>query len=229
MSAALCSSTVPPASAGIEAKVIVDPALLPQVSRSAAGSARLRATGRPAWVETVRALYELTRPRVLWLVVLTVPPVFLIGRPPLRGPLQLLGVTAGIWLVGAACSAFNAWLERVSDGMMVRTRARPLPSGRRRGVAPASAAELHRREVASRDLRRADRKDHRWRGALGGKEPADGSKPRPHRKARRRVGASQADPGLRGQVAEPGCWHRDTQRLSSRPGRTAGQHRRAPG
>lgn len=88
------------------------------------------AVPRPAGLETLRALYELTRPRVLWLVVLTVLPLFLVGRPPLRGPWQAAAVALGVWLVGAACSAFNAWLERDSDGKMPRTKDRPLPSGR---------------------------------------------------------------------------------------------------
>lgn len=90
----------------------------------------------PRWIETARALYELTRPRVLLLVVITVPSVFFVGRPETRGPLQVVAIAAGVWLLGAACSAFNAWIERVSDGFMERTKSRPLPSGR---LAPPAA------------------------------------------------------------------------------------------
>ncbi len=89
-----------------------------------------------AWLDALRDLYQLTRPRVLLLVIVTVPPVFFIGHPVLIGPLRALGIVTGVWLLGAACSAFNAWIERVSDGFMTRTKDRPLPSGR---LAPAVA------------------------------------------------------------------------------------------
>jgi protoheme IX farnesyltransferase len=76
---------------------------------------------------TLGPLLELTRPRVVALVVLTGAPVLRWnGTPWDRGA----AVLAGTCLVAAACSAFNAWIERASDARMTRTANRPLPSGR---------------------------------------------------------------------------------------------------
>lgn len=45
-------------------------------------------------------------------------------------PWPILGVVAGSFFLCAACSALNQIQERSSDGRMLRTRNRPLPSGR---------------------------------------------------------------------------------------------------
>lgn len=80
-----------------------------------------------------RDYLALTRPGVLALSVLTGAPPLLRGGGPLGKPIALL---AGVMLVGAACSALNAWIERDRDARMSRTRGRPLPSGR---IRPAEA------------------------------------------------------------------------------------------
>ncbi|MFZ5478425.1 MAG: protoheme IX farnesyltransferase, partial [Myxococcota bacterium] len=77
---------------------------------------------------SLRPLLELTRPRVVAMVVFTALPVLLWGPLPTVG--DALAALAGTLLVAAGNSALNAWVERDRDARMARTRSRPLPSGR---------------------------------------------------------------------------------------------------
>jgi protoheme IX farnesyltransferase len=85
---------------------------------------------------TVRNYAELTKPRLLPLVLMTGLPVIgmAAGGPPSLGfgALVLLGVA----LAAASANTLNAYLERDKDALMERTRSRPLPGGR---IAPAAA------------------------------------------------------------------------------------------
>jgi protoheme IX farnesyltransferase len=85
---------------------------------------------------TARDYVALTRPRILVLVLLTAPPAMVLGGAAWPDPVTLLGVLVGTALVGAGCSALNAWYERDRDAHMARTRDRPLPAGR---LTPAQA------------------------------------------------------------------------------------------
>jgi protoheme IX farnesyltransferase len=85
------------------------------------------ASDRP-WAETLRLFLDVTRPRVLALVVFTGLPALAMGRegwPPVGLAAQVLLGTA---LAGGASSAFNAYIERETDAFMARTRRRPLPA-----------------------------------------------------------------------------------------------------
>ncbi len=76
----------------------------------------------------LRLWWEMTRPRVIVLVLFTGLPVFgMVGATMAnlgRGLLVLFGAA----LAGAASSTLNAWLERDTDAHMARTRNRPLPA-----------------------------------------------------------------------------------------------------
>jgi protoheme IX farnesyltransferase len=77
----------------------------------------------------LQQLFRLTKPRVVSLIVFTaVIGMFLAtpGLPPLG---VLLFATAGIALVAGAAAAINCLVEQKLDGIMARTRARPLPMG----------------------------------------------------------------------------------------------------
>lgn len=77
----------------------------------------------------VREYFELTKPRVVALIVFTaVVGMFL--STPAGLPLDhfLLG-TLGIALAAASAAAFNQVLDREADATMARTRHRPLPTG----------------------------------------------------------------------------------------------------
>ena len=77
----------------------------------------------------VRAFYALTKPRVVSLIVFTAVIGMFLATPGMV-PLQiLLAATLGIASVAGAAAAMNCLVEQKIDAVMLRTRARPLPSG----------------------------------------------------------------------------------------------------
>ena len=80
------------------------------------------------WAETVRVYVDVTRPKVIGLVLFTGLPALLLGADVLPDPVRALWVLLGTAFAGGSSSALNAWLERESDARMARTRRRPLPS-----------------------------------------------------------------------------------------------------
>jgi protoheme IX farnesyltransferase len=103
-----------------------EPASLPARSRTAALSL--------AWPEaSARAadFLALTKPRLNLLVVATTLAGYYLGAR--HSDLARLSSTlVGTALVAGGASAFNQVMERATDGMMRRTRTRPLPGGRLR-------------------------------------------------------------------------------------------------
>ena len=79
----------------------------------------------------LRQFYELTKPRVVSLIVFcAVIGMFLAGPPDGAPPWPIVTVAAlGIFLVAAAAAAVNCLIELRIDSVMARTRARPLPRG----------------------------------------------------------------------------------------------------
>ncbi len=76
-----------------------------------------------------RAYLELTKPRVVALLVFTALIGALLavpGVPPWR---PLLAGLAGIWLAAASAAALNHLIDQRIDRLMARTARRPLPSG----------------------------------------------------------------------------------------------------
>ena len=78
----------------------------------------------------------LAKPRLNLLVVATTLAGYYMAAPQNLGWPLLLNTLIGTALVASGASAFNQLLEIDSDGLMRRTRARPLPSGR---ITPARA------------------------------------------------------------------------------------------
>jgi protoheme IX farnesyltransferase len=73
---------------------------------------------------------ELTKPRITVLVVATTLLGFYIGTHAVIPILLLIHTLLGTALVASGASAFNMYLERHLDALMVRTERRPLPAGR---------------------------------------------------------------------------------------------------
>ncbi len=73
-------------------------------------------------------LVQIVRPKVIGLVVFTGLPALFLGQASWPTPWQAFWILAGTALIGGACSAFNAVVERESDARMARTRRRPLPA-----------------------------------------------------------------------------------------------------
>jgi protoheme IX farnesyltransferase len=85
----------------------------------------------PAWTRTRFADYvELTKPRVLVLVLFTVVAGALLASGSSPNWSVMLHALLGTALVAAGASALNQLLERDSDLLMRRTENRPLPGGR---------------------------------------------------------------------------------------------------
>ena len=84
-------------------------------------------TGR-SWAETARIFLDITRPRVIALVLFTGVPALALGKEGWPSLSLALAVLFGTSLAGGACSALNAYVERDSDAKMARTRRRPIPA-----------------------------------------------------------------------------------------------------
>jgi heme o synthase len=79
--------------------------------------------------------WELTKPRLSFLSVLTAVVGYLVARPE-RNFTVLLCLLAGTTCAAFGAGVLNQWIEREIDTRMARTRGRPLPAGT---VAPGAA------------------------------------------------------------------------------------------
>jgi protoheme IX farnesyltransferase len=73
---------------------------------------------------------ELTKPRVVLMVLITAFVGFYVGSEGIPNYLRLLQMLFGTALAASGTLALNQFLERDTDGLMERTRRRPLPDGR---------------------------------------------------------------------------------------------------
>ncbi len=93
------------------------------------------------WRVVVSAYCELTKPRIMWLVVVATTIGFYLGalevnRSILSEPWPLIHTIMGTILVASGVGVLNQYIERDADSRMKRTKTRPIPSGR---VQPVSA------------------------------------------------------------------------------------------
>jgi heme o synthase len=77
----------------------------------------------------LRRFLELTKPRVVSLIVFCAVIGMLLAAPGMVSPTLIASATAGIWLVAGAAAAVNCLAEQKLDAKMSRTRGRPLPRG----------------------------------------------------------------------------------------------------
>jgi protoheme IX farnesyltransferase len=77
-----------------------------------------------------RDYYELTKPRVVMLIVFTAIVGMFLAVPGWPGSTALLFGTLGIGLAASSAAVFNHVLDARIDIHMLRTRGRPLPQGR---------------------------------------------------------------------------------------------------
>lgn len=78
----------------------------------------------------LRDYYTLTKPEVNMLILMTTSAGYYLAS---RGNFRVVGLIntlVGTLLVASGTATLNQWMERVWDGQMRRTAARPLPSGR---------------------------------------------------------------------------------------------------
>jgi len=79
---------------------------------------------------------ELTKPRVIWLILMSVGIGYWFGLRGVLDGLVLLHAVSGTGLLAAGTFTLNQWYEREADAKMRRTKSRPLPAGR---IRPARA------------------------------------------------------------------------------------------
>ena len=73
--------------------------------------------------------WELTKPRVVALIVFTAVIGMFLATPELPGWRALVLGSLGIWLAAASAAAINHLLDQRIDALMARTQHRPLPTG----------------------------------------------------------------------------------------------------
>ena len=93
----------------------------------------------PSQARVLLAWLELTKPRIVSLVLFTGLPALLLAGGRSLSPTVFWGALVGIALSAAAAAAFNHYYDRDIDALMIRTRSRPLPAG---VLPPAAAAAL---------------------------------------------------------------------------------------
>jgi protoheme IX farnesyltransferase len=78
--------------------------------------------------QTLRTYIELTKPRILLLVIFTGLPVMAMASEGWPGISFVVVTLCGIALAAGAANTLNCYLERDRDALMERTRNRPLPA-----------------------------------------------------------------------------------------------------
>ncbi|MEM7680759.1 MAG: heme o synthase [Planctomycetota bacterium] len=101
-------------------------------------------TTRVGWTRRLQELGALTKPRITLMVVITTSIGFALGWSTVVADahfpwVALIAALVGSGLSCMGASTLNQWWERDTDGMMERTRGRPLPAGR---VSPTEALVL---------------------------------------------------------------------------------------
>lgn len=77
-----------------------------------------------------RSYYQLTKPKVVALLVLTAWVGMMLATPSPPNLMLVIIASIGIGMVSAAAAAFNHVLDQKIDAQMARTYMRPLPKGR---------------------------------------------------------------------------------------------------
>ncbi len=90
---------------------------------------RSLAAARTGWSRLPLAYVELTKPRIVMLVIMTGVPAMLIAARGFPAPTVFWGALLGTALAAASAASFNHYYDRDIDALMVRTAARPLPAG----------------------------------------------------------------------------------------------------
>lgn len=80
--------------------------------------------------EKLRAFIDLTKPRITFLVVLTTVAGFCLGAESGIDWLKLFNLVVGVAVLSSGIATINQWMERDLDALMLRTKTRPLPTGK---------------------------------------------------------------------------------------------------
>ncbi|MGH9768513.1 MAG: heme o synthase [Blastocatellia bacterium] len=100
---------------------------------SAASSPEIAVISPPqalSFNEKLAAYFDLTKPRITSLVVLSALAGFALGSPSSIDWIQFLHTAIGVTLLSGGINALNQYWERDLDALMQRTKPRPLPMGK---------------------------------------------------------------------------------------------------
>jgi protoheme IX farnesyltransferase len=78
--------------------------------------------------ETASAYLALTKPRIIALLLVTTVPAMMLAQRGVPSPWLIVATLAGGAVAAGAANAINCYLDRDIDGIMRRTRRRPLPA-----------------------------------------------------------------------------------------------------
>ncbi len=87
--------------------------------------------------ETAWAYFRLTKPRIIVLLLVTTVPAMILAEGGWPSPWLVLATVAGGAVAAGGANAMNCYFDRDIDGLMLRTRGRPVPAGQ---VEPEKAA-----------------------------------------------------------------------------------------
>ena len=90
---------------------------------------RSAALTRTPALATVRAYVALTKPRIIWLLLVTTIPAMVLADGGWPSTWLIVATLIGGMLAAGGANAINQYLERDIDALMHRTRGRPLPTG----------------------------------------------------------------------------------------------------
>ena len=79
--------------------------------------------------ETLRAYIALTKPRIIWLLLVTTVPAMVLAEEGWPSPWLIAATILGGMLAAGGANAINQYADRDIDALMERTRERPLPMG----------------------------------------------------------------------------------------------------
>ncbi len=82
----------------------------------------------PFWT-VCQAYIELTKPRIIALLLITTAPAMMVADHGLPSPWLVLATLVGGAVSAGGANAINCWYDRDIDGVMKRTRGRPLVTG----------------------------------------------------------------------------------------------------
>jgi protoheme IX farnesyltransferase len=79
--------------------------------------------------EAALAYLALTKPRIIILLLITTVPAMILAEGGWPSPWLIVATVAGGAIVAGGANAMNCYFDRDIDGLMLRTRGRPLPAG----------------------------------------------------------------------------------------------------
>jgi protoheme IX farnesyltransferase len=83
----------------------------------------------PGLRDTFFAYLSLTKPRIISLLLITTVPAMMVAKHGMPSVWLILLTLAGGTLAAGGANTINCYLDRDIDGIMARTRKRPLPAG----------------------------------------------------------------------------------------------------